>query len=87
LYRRVETKKIRVNAISPGPVYIPGFSKSFNGLALSEEDIKTNLADAMPLGRMGNPYEIAKAILFLASDDSCYVNGIELFVDGGIAQI
>jgi NAD(P)-dependent dehydrogenase (short-subunit alcohol dehydrogenase family) len=44
-------------------------------------------AAAIPLGRVGVPHEIAKAVLFLASDDSSFVNGIELFVDGGMAQI
>jgi NAD(P)-dependent dehydrogenase (short-subunit alcohol dehydrogenase family) len=80
-------RKIRVNAISPGPVDTPGLNKSFDGLGLTAEEIKNKLADAVPLGRMGSPNEIAKAVLFLASDDSSYVTGIELFVDSGIAQI
>jgi NAD(P)-dependent dehydrogenase (short-subunit alcohol dehydrogenase family) len=79
-------RKIRVNAISPGPIDTPGF----NGLALSEERIeqfKTSIVSTVPMGRMGSPDEVAKAVSFLASDDSSYVTGIELFVDGGMAQI
>jgi NAD(P)-dependent dehydrogenase (short-subunit alcohol dehydrogenase family) len=77
-------RKIRVNAISPGPIDTPGF----NGLALSEEQIeqfKTSIVSTVPMGRMGSPDEVAKAVSFLASDDSSYVTGIELFVDGGMA--
>jgi len=51
------------------------------------EDFKKSIVASVPLGRMGDPDEIAKAALFLASDDSSYVTGIELFVDGGMAQI
>jgi NAD(P)-dependent dehydrogenase (short-subunit alcohol dehydrogenase family) len=51
------------------------------------EQLKKSLVTSTPLGRMGYPEEIAKAVSFLASDDSSYVTGIELFVDGGIAQI
>jgi NAD(P)-dependent dehydrogenase (short-subunit alcohol dehydrogenase family) len=85
---RVELKhrKIRVNAISPGPIDTPGF----NGLTQSEEQLdqlKTSFVSAVPIGRMGSPDEVAKAASFLASDDSSYVTGIELFVDGGMAQI
>ena len=79
-------RKIRVNAISPGPIDTP----IFNGLAQSEEQneqFKTSFVSTVPLGRMGSPDEVAKAALFLASDDSSYVTGIELFVDGGRAQI
>ena len=82
----LKQRKIRVNAISPGPIDTP----SFNGLAQSEEQIeqfKTSVISTVPMGRMGSPDEIAKAVSFLASDDSSYVTGIELFVDGGMAQI
>jgi len=79
-------RKIRVNAISPGPIDTP----IFNSAVQTEEQIeqiKTNLVASVPLGRMGSSDEVAKAVLFLASDDSSYVTGIELFVDGGMAQI
>jgi NAD(P)-dependent dehydrogenase (short-subunit alcohol dehydrogenase family) len=79
-------RKIRVNAISPGPIDTP----ILNGLAQSQEQIeqfKTSIVSTVPLGRMGSPDEVAKAVLFLASDDSSYVTGIELCVDGGMAQI
>jgi NAD(P)-dependent dehydrogenase (short-subunit alcohol dehydrogenase family) len=77
---------IRVNAVSPGPIETPGVS----GLVKSEaeaEQLKKNLAAGVPLGRVGDADEIAKAVVFLASDDSAYVAGIELFVDGGFAQV
>jgi NAD(P)-dependent dehydrogenase (short-subunit alcohol dehydrogenase family) len=77
---------IRVNAISPGTVPTP----AYNNLGLTEEQIQGFIADQasnIPLGRVGTPDEIAKAVVFLASDDSSFVNGIELFVDGGMAQI
>jgi NAD(P)-dependent dehydrogenase (short-subunit alcohol dehydrogenase family) len=79
-------RKIRINAISPGPIDTPGF----NGLALNKEQIeqfKTSIVSTVPMGRMGSPDEVAKAVSFLASEDSSYVTGIELFVDGGMAQI
>jgi NAD(P)-dependent dehydrogenase (short-subunit alcohol dehydrogenase family) len=82
----LKERKIRVNAISPGPIETPGLS----GLAQDEEQarqIKASLVASVPLGRLGTPDEIAKAAVFLASDDSSYVTGIELFVDGGMAQI
>jgi NAD(P)-dependent dehydrogenase (short-subunit alcohol dehydrogenase family) len=79
-------RKIRVNAISPGYIDTP----IFNSAVQSEEQIeqiKTSLVASVPMGRMGSSDEIAKAVSFLASDDSSYVTGIELFVDGGVAQI
>jgi NAD(P)-dependent dehydrogenase (short-subunit alcohol dehydrogenase family) len=82
-------RKIRVNAISPGPIDTPGLG-FVSGLAPSEketEQIKTSIISNVPLGRMGTPDEIAKVVSFLASDDSSFITGIELFVDGGMAQI
>lgn len=82
----LKQRKIRVNAISPGPINTP----MINRVAQSEEQaeqFRKTLVRMVPLGRMGSPDEVAKAVLFLASDDSSYVTGIELFVDGGIAQI
>jgi NAD(P)-dependent dehydrogenase (short-subunit alcohol dehydrogenase family) len=82
----LKRRKIRVNAISPGPIDTPGF----RGLMQTSEQLeqfKTSVVATVPLGRMGSPDEVAKAALFLASDDSSYVTGIELFVDGGVAQI
>jgi NAD(P)-dependent dehydrogenase (short-subunit alcohol dehydrogenase family) len=76
----LKNRKIRVNAISPGVIETPMSAE------LSEQ-LKTILVSMVPLGRMGRPDEIAKAVAFLASDDSSYITGIELFVDGGIAQI
>jgi NAD(P)-dependent dehydrogenase (short-subunit alcohol dehydrogenase family) len=76
----LKNRKIRVNAISPGVIETPMSAE------LSEQ-LKTILVSAVPMGRMGRPDEIAKAVAFLASDDSSYMTGIELFVDGGLAQI
>jgi len=82
----LKNRRIRVNAISPGPIDTPGYKN----LGLTEEQMEEftkNVVTTVPMGRMGDPDEIAKAVLFLASDDSSYVTGIELFVDGGMAQI
>jgi len=86
----LKQRKIRVNAISPGPIDTPASRLSLHGLVQSEqlsEQLKKNLASTVPLGRMGSPDEVAKVASFLASDDSSYVTGIELIVDGGAAQI
>ena len=82
----LKARKIRVNALSPGPIDTP----AMNGLGKTEAEVnqfKSSMAGAVPLGRIGLSDEIAKAALFLASDDSSFVTGIELFVDGGMAQI
>ena len=78
-------RKIRVNAISPGPIDTP----AVDGLTQSEEEVKQlkSLINTVPMGRMGSPDEVAKVVSFLASDESSFVTGIELFVDGGMAQI
>jgi NAD(P)-dependent dehydrogenase (short-subunit alcohol dehydrogenase family) len=76
----LKERKIRVNAVSPGVVPTP----SYDRLGVDFADSK---ASTIPLGRVGAPDEIAKAVVFLACDDSSFVNGIELFVDGGMAQI
>jgi NAD(P)-dependent dehydrogenase (short-subunit alcohol dehydrogenase family) len=86
----LKQRKIRVNAISPGPIDTPASRLSLSGLVRSEqlgEQLKKNLVSTVPLGRMGSPDEVAKVASFLASDDSSYVTGVELFVDGGAAQI
>lgn len=83
-------RKIRVNAISPGPIDTPGLSGFVRDMAQNEqqiEQIKASIISSVPLGRMGSPDEVAKAVSFLASDDSSFITGIELFVDGGMAQI
>jgi len=85
LARDLGPRDIRVNAISPGHIDTPIFEGWQKGEAL--RNMKEDLAKAVPLGRMGDPDEIAKAVSFLASDDASYISGIELFVDGGVAQI
>ncbi|SAK57140.1 short-chain dehydrogenase/reductase SDR [Caballeronia fortuita] len=82
----LKARKIRVNAISPGPIDTPIFGKT----GLTDEQIegfKAGIASQVPLGRIGLSEEIAKPALFLASDDSSYISGIELTVDGGMAQV
>jgi NAD(P)-dependent dehydrogenase (short-subunit alcohol dehydrogenase family) len=77
---------IRVNVISPGAIDTP-IIDSQASTPEDAEKIRQNFAAATPLGRIGRPEEIASAALFLASDDSSYVAGVELFVDGGLAQV
>src|ERR1700751_6057858 len=78
-------RRIRVNAISPGHIDTPIFEGWQQGDALIK--MKEELANSVPLGRMGDSDEIAKVVAFLASDEASYVSGVELFVDGGVAQI
>jgi NAD(P)-dependent dehydrogenase (short-subunit alcohol dehydrogenase family) len=80
------SRKIRVNVISPGTVPTPGYA----GLGLVDDVLKQfveQTSEKTPLGRVGTPSEIAKAVTLLASEDSSFIAGIELFVDGGFAQI
>lgn len=78
-------RRIRVNTISPGYIDTPIFETWQQGDALTK--MKKDLARNVPLGRLGDPDEIAKAVSFLASDEASYITGIELYVDGGVAQI
>jgi NAD(P)-dependent dehydrogenase (short-subunit alcohol dehydrogenase family) len=82
----LKERRIRVNAVSPGSIDTPG---ARDLLASSEvgEKRKKMIAESVPLGRFGTPDETAKAVVFLACDDSSYVTGAELFVDGGFAQV
>jgi NAD(P)-dependent dehydrogenase (short-subunit alcohol dehydrogenase family) len=75
-----------VNAISPGLIETPALD-NLGGTEEKTRQFKAATVAAVPLGRLGQSDEIAKVAVFLASDDSSYVTGIELFVDGGLAQI
>jgi NAD(P)-dependent dehydrogenase (short-subunit alcohol dehydrogenase family) len=81
----LKDRAIRVNAVSPGPVRTPGLG----GLVPDDarQGLFDSLASQVPLGRLGEPEEIGKAVAFLASDAASFVNGVELFVDGGMAQV
>jgi NAD(P)-dependent dehydrogenase (short-subunit alcohol dehydrogenase family) len=79
-------RNIRVNAVAPGPIATPIFGR----MGLSQEQIdgfKTGISARVPLGRIGRPEEIAGAVAFLASDDASYITGVELNVDGGMANL
>ena len=82
----LKDRRIRVNAVSPGPIDTPGV----DSLAKTAEELaqfKAAMISGVPMGRMGTSDEIAKAVSFLASDDASFITGIELFVDGGMAQV
>jgi NAD(P)-dependent dehydrogenase (short-subunit alcohol dehydrogenase family) len=78
----LKARRIRVNAVSPG------FTDTapWHSTEAAEESMKA-ISSSIPLGRFGTPDEIAKAVVFLASDDTRYITGTELFVDGGFAQV
>ncbi|MEQ8697322.1 MAG: glucose 1-dehydrogenase [Bauldia litoralis] len=82
----LKERRIRVNAISPGMTQTEGLDHLFGGSETAEET-KTHFSSLIPAGRIGRPEETADAVLFLASEQASYVNGAELFVDGGLAQI
>lgn len=77
----LKPRSIRVNVLSPGHTQTPGLD------GLLDEETKAALAANTPAGRLGTGDDLAKAALFLASDDSAFISGIELFVDGGVAQV
>src|ERR1700739_224822 len=82
----LKDRRIRVNAVSPGSTETPGLDQLLVSSETGKERLKM-IPNLVPLGRMGTADEIAKAVLFLASDDSSYITGTELFVDGGFAQV
>jgi NAD(P)-dependent dehydrogenase (short-subunit alcohol dehydrogenase family) len=82
----LKDRRIRVNAVSPGSIDTPGLSDLLASSETGQQRLKM-ISNNVPLGRLGKPDEIAKAVVFLASEDASYVTGTELFVDGGFAQV
>ncbi len=83
----LKDRGIRVNVVSPGPIDTPAIDGLAGNDAAQAAQLKAGLIAQVPLGRMGEPDEIAKVVVFLASDDSSFVAGVELFVDGGMVQV
>ena len=82
----LKDRRIRVNAVSPGSIDTPGLSDLLASSETGQQRLKM-IRNTVPLGRLGTPDEIAKAVVFLASEDSSYITGTELFVDDGFAQV
>ncbi len=82
----LKTRRIRVNAVSPGTIDTPGLNRLLSATEAGQQRLKM-LSTTIPLGRLGSPDEVARAVVFLASDDSDFITGTELFVDGGFAQV
>jgi NAD(P)-dependent dehydrogenase (short-subunit alcohol dehydrogenase family) len=83
----LKDRAIRINVVSPGPVRTPGLVELAGDDPAAQQGLLDMLAAQVPLGRVGEPDEIARAAVFLASDDASFINGAELFVDGGLAQV
>lgn len=82
----LKDRGIRVNAISPGTIDTPGLERLFAAGGAGEER-RESVATTIPMGRLGKPEEVAKAVVFLASGNSSFITGTELFIDGGFAQV
>jgi len=82
----LKDRRIRVNAVSPGSIDTPGLSDLLASADAGQQRLQM-IHNSVPLGRLGTADEIAKAVVFLASDDASYITGTELFVDGGFAQV
>lgn len=82
----LKDRKIRFNVISPGPIATPGLSK-VAGSEEAERQFKEQLASQVPLGRVGEAVEVANVAVFLASGESSFIAGAEIFVDGGMVQV
>jgi NAD(P)-dependent dehydrogenase (short-subunit alcohol dehydrogenase family) len=83
----LKERRIRVNVLSPGPTRTPGLVGLAGPDAAQQEGLLDHMASLVPLGRVGETDEVARAALFLASDDASFVTGAELFVDGGQRQV
>jgi NAD(P)-dependent dehydrogenase (short-subunit alcohol dehydrogenase family) len=82
----LKARRIRVNVVSPGPIDTEGLRELFGSSDVGKQRL-ANINSLVPMGRLGTPDEIAKTVVFLASDDSSFITGTELFVDGGTAQV
>jgi NAD(P)-dependent dehydrogenase (short-subunit alcohol dehydrogenase family) len=82
----LKARHIRVNAVSPGSIDTPGLGDLLASSETGQRRLKM-ISTSVPLGRLGTPDEVAKAVVFLASDDSSYITGTEIFMDGGMAQV
>jgi NAD(P)-dependent dehydrogenase (short-subunit alcohol dehydrogenase family) len=80
----LQGRNVRINTLSPGPIKTPGLVGLAWPEATQQQGMLDHFATEIPMGRVGDPDEIAKAAVFLASDDASFVTGIELFVDGGV---
>jgi NAD(P)-dependent dehydrogenase (short-subunit alcohol dehydrogenase family) len=83
----VKGRRIRINVVSPGPTRTPGLVELAGPDAGARQGLLEHLAGQIPLGRVGEPEEVARAVVFLASEEASFINGAELFVDGGLAQV
>ena len=83
----LKDRNIRVNAMSPGPIDTPALATTTGLTSEQAEEAAAQFASQIPMGRRGEPDEIAAAVLFLASNESSFVTGVDLAVDGGLAQV
>lgn len=83
----LKPRNIRVNVVSPGPIRTPGLAELAGSDPQAQDGLLSYMATQVPVGRLGQPLEVGKAVAFLASDDSSFVNGAELYVDGGVGQV
>jgi len=83
----LKDRNIRVNSMSPGPIDTPALATTTGLTPEQAEQVAAQFSSQIPMGRRGEPEEIAAAVTFLASDESSFITGIDLAVDGGMAQV